>query len=103
MLLEMFINHLHKLKDKGFLAHGSRGIPIYHNFKGGRLTGYIKIERGPYFHHPSLNKSNRQFCEVTAFIWLLTEASFKDRIFRIYEQEIELKRGQLCCSLDLYG
>jgi len=62
------------------------------------LTGYIKIERA-IFHHPSLNKSNRQFCEVTAFIWLLTEASFKDRIFRIYEQEIELKRGQLCCSL----
>jgi hypothetical protein len=62
------------------------------------LTGYITLERA-IFNHPSLNKSNRQFCEITAFIWLLTEASFKDRIYRIYEQEIELKRGQLCCSL----
>ena len=62
------------------------------------MTGYITLERS-IFNHPSLNKTNRKFCEITAFIWLLTEASFKDRIFRIYEQEIELKRGQLCCSL----
>ncbi len=62
------------------------------------MTGYIKIDRS-IFTHPSVNKTNREFCEITAWIWLLTNASFKDRIYRLYEQEIELKRGQLCCSL----
>jgi hypothetical protein len=60
--------------------------------------GYIKISRA-ILYHPSLQKKDRSFCEVGAFIWLLLEASFADRKFRINNAEINLKRGQLCCSL----
>jgi len=60
--------------------------------------GYIKINRA-ILHHPSLQKKDRSFCEIGAFIWLLLEASFASRKFRIKNTEIHLKRGQLCCSL----
>jgi len=60
--------------------------------------GYIKISRA-ILYHPSLQKKDRSFCEIGAFIWLLLEASFAERKFRINNQEITLKRGQLCCSL----
>ena len=60
--------------------------------------GYIKINRA-ILHHPSLQRKDRSFCEIGAFIWLLLEASFASRKFRIKNTEIHLKRGQLCCSL----
>jgi hypothetical protein len=63
------------------------------------MRGYIKIDRGLLLH-PALTKKDRSFCEVGAFIWLLLEASFADRKFRIQNQEIDLKRGQLCHSIN---
>ena len=62
------------------------------------MRGYIKINRG-LLSHPSLTKKDRPLCEIGAFIWLLLEASFADRKYRIQNIEIDLKRGQLCCSL----
>lgn len=62
------------------------------------MRGYIKINRG-LLSHPSLTKKDRSLCEIGAFIWLLLEASFADRKYRIQNIEIDLKRGQLCCSL----
>ena len=35
--------------------------------------GYIKINRA-ILHHPSLQRKDRSFCEIGAFIWLLLEA-----------------------------
>lgn len=61
-------------------------------------NGYIKINRA-LLYHPSLTKHNRSFCEIGAFIWLLLEASFADREYRINNIIIKLKRGQICCSL----
>ena len=62
------------------------------------MQGYIKINRAILFH-PSLQKKDRSLCEIGAFIWILLEASFKDRDFDIKGQTIKLKRGQLCCSI----
>jgi len=62
------------------------------------MQGYIKINRAILFH-PSLQKKDRSLCEIGAFIWILLEASFKDRNFDIKGQTIKLKRGQLCCSI----
>ena len=46
------------------------------------MSGYIKINRG-LLSHRSLQKKDRSLCEIGAFIWLLLEASFKDRDFDI--------------------
>tara|TARA_R110000868_G_scaffold23539_2_gene94645 strand:+ start:124 stop:912 length:789 start_codon:yes stop_codon:yes gene_type:complete len=62
------------------------------------MQGYIKINRAILFH-PSLQKKDRSLCEIGAFIWILLEASFKERDFDIKGQTIKLKRGQLCCSI----
>jgi len=62
------------------------------------LTGYIKIDRA-ILYHPALFKRGQIFCEKGAFLWLLLEASFVDRKYRINDKEIYLKRGQLCSSL----
>jgi len=62
------------------------------------MRGYIKIGRG-LLSHPALQKKDRSFCEIGAFVWILLEASFADRRYRIQNQEIVLKRGQLCCSI----
>mgnify|MGYP003111438504 FL=1 len=62
------------------------------------MRGYIKIGRG-LLSHPALQKKDRSFCEIGAFVWILLEASFADRKYRIQNQEIVLKRGQLCCSI----
>ena len=62
------------------------------------MQGYIKINRA-ILYHPSLQKKDRALCEIGAFIWILLEASFKDRNFDINGQTIKLKRGQLCCSI----
>ncbi len=62
------------------------------------MQGYIKLSRA-ILYHPSLQKKDRSYCEIGAFIWLLLEASFKDRDFDIKGQTIRLKRGQLCCSI----
>ncbi len=62
------------------------------------MQGYIKINRA-ILNHPSLQKKDRSLCEIGAFIWILLEASFKERDFDIKGQTIKLKRGQLCCSI----
>jgi hypothetical protein len=62
------------------------------------MQGYIKIDRS-ILYHPALYKRGQVFCEKGAFLWLLLEASFVDRKYRIKDKEIYLKRGQLCCSL----
>ena len=61
------------------------------------MTGYIKIDRA-ILYHPALFKRGQIFCEKGAFLWLLLEASFVDRKYRINDKEIYLKRGQLSCS-----
>lgn len=61
------------------------------------MTGYIKIDRA-ILYHPALFKRGQIFCEKGAFLWLLLEASFVDRKYRIKDKEIYLKRGQLSCS-----
>ena len=60
--------------------------------------GYVKFTRGVLFH-PAFQKKNRELCNLGAFMWLIMEASFADRKYRINNQEITLKRGQLCCSI----
>ena len=62
------------------------------------MQGYIKIDRS-ILYHPALFKRGQNFCEKGAFLWLLLEASFVDRKYRIKDKEIYLRRGQLCCSL----
>tara|TARA_R100001126_G_scaffold45796_1_gene25942 strand:- start:1264 stop:2064 length:801 start_codon:yes stop_codon:yes gene_type:complete len=62
------------------------------------MRGYIKIDRS-IFEHITLQKRDRTFCEVGAFIWLLLEASFLPRKYRIANTEVQLQRGQLCCSV----
>ena len=62
------------------------------------MQGYIKINRAILFH-PSLQKKDRSLCEIGAFMWILLEASFKERDFDIKGQTIRLMRGQLCCSI----
>mgnify|MGYP000299498157 FL=1 len=67
--------------------------------KGQRLMrGYIKIDRS-ILNHPSLNKRDRSFCEIGAWIWILLEASFAERDFTIGNQTIRLRRGELCHSV----
>ena len=66
------------------------------------MQGYIKIDRS-ILYHPALFKRGQKFCEKGAFLWLLLEASFVDRKYRIKDKEIYLKRGQLCCSLSYMG
>jgi len=62
------------------------------------MNGYIKIDRS-ILYHPALQKRGQEFCEKGAFLWLLLEASFVDRKYRIKDKTIYLKRGQLCASL----
>lgn len=62
------------------------------------MNGYIKIDRS-ILYHPALQKRGQEFCEKGAFMWLLLEASFVDRKYRIKDKTLFLKRGQLCCSL----
>ena len=62
------------------------------------MKGYIKIHMGLLLH-PALQKKNKSLCEIGAFVWLLLEASFLPRKYRIQNAEIDLKRGQLCCSV----
>lgn len=62
------------------------------------MNGYIKIDRS-ILYHPALQKRGQEFCEKGAFLWLLLEASFADREYRIKDKTIHLKRGQLCASL----
>ena len=61
------------------------------------MSGYIKIDRS-ILYHPALQKRGQEFCEKGAFLWLLLEASFVDRKYRIKDKTVYLKRGQLCCS-----
>ena len=62
------------------------------------MQGYIKIDRSILLH-PALNKRERQFYEVGAWLWLLLEASFTDRDFTIGTQTVRLQRGELCHSV----
>ena len=57
------------------------------------MNGYIKIDRS-ILYHPALQKRGQEFCEKGAFMWLLLEASFVDRVYRIKDKTIFLKRGQ---------
>ena len=43
-----------------------------------KRIGYIKIDRS-ILYHPALQKKDRSFCEIGAWLWLLLEASFLDR------------------------
>ena len=62
------------------------------------MEGYIKISRA-ILHHPALNKRERAYCEVGAWLWLLLEASFAERDFSIGTQTVRLRRGELCHSV----
>ena len=62
------------------------------------MQGYIKIDRS-ILQHPALQKRDRKFCEIGAWLWLLLEASFKDRDFTVGSQTTKLKRGELCHSM----
>ena len=62
------------------------------------MQGYIKIDRS-ILQHPALQKRDRKFCEIGAWLWLLLEASFKERDFTIGTQTTRLKRGELCHSV----
>ena len=42
------------------------------------MEGYIKISRA-ILNHPALNKRDRTYCEVGAWLWILLEASFAER------------------------
>jgi len=61
-------------------------------------VGYIKIDRR-ILNHPALQKRGQPYCEKTAFLWLLLEAGFVDRLYRIKDKTVKLKRGQLCSSV----
>jgi len=62
------------------------------------MRGYIKLSRS-VLNHPALNKRDRTYCEVGAWLWLLLEASFAKRDFTIGTQTISLDRGELCHSV----
>ena len=62
------------------------------------MEGYIKISRA-ILNHPALNKRERAYCEVGAWLWLLLEASFAERDFTIGTQTVRLRRGELCHSV----
>lgn len=47
--------------------------------------------------HPEFAPS--EFSEREAFLWLISEASWKDRTVRAGRVVIDLRRGQLCASL----
>ena len=61
------------------------------------MNGYIKIDRS-ILYHPALQKRGQEFCEKGAFLWMLLEASFVDREYRIKDIKIFLRRGKLCSS-----
>ena len=48
------------------------------------MNGYIKIDRS-ILYHPALQKRGQEFCEKGAFLWMLLEASFVDREYRVNE------------------
>lgn len=62
------------------------------------MEGYIKISRA-ILNHPALNKRDRTYCEVGAWLWILLEASFAERDFRIGTQTVRLRRGEFCHSV----
>ena len=62
------------------------------------MEGYIKISRA-ILNHPALNKRDRSYCEVGAWLWILLEASFAERDFTIGTQTVRLKRGEFCHSV----
>lgn len=62
------------------------------------MEGYIKISRA-ILNHPALNKRDRTYCEVGAWLWILLEASFAERDFSIGNQIVRLRRGEFCHSV----
>ena len=62
------------------------------------MEGYIKISRA-ILNHPALNKRDRTYCEVGAWLWILLEASFAERDFTIGTQTVRLQRGEFCHSV----
>jgi hypothetical protein len=62
------------------------------------MEGYIKISRA-ILNHPALNKRDRTYCEVGAWLWILLEASFAERDFTIGTQTVRLRRGEFCHSV----
>jgi hypothetical protein len=62
------------------------------------MEGYIKISRA-ILNHPALNKRDRTYCEVGAWLWILLEASFAERDFTIGTQTVRLQRGEFCHSI----
>ena len=62
------------------------------------MEGYIKISRA-ILNHPAINKRDRTYCEVGAWLWILLEASFAERDFTIGTQTVRLQRGEFCHSV----
>ena len=62
------------------------------------MEGYIKISRA-ILNHPALNKRDRTYCEIGAWLWILLEASFAERDFTIGTQTVRLQRGEFCHSV----
>lgn len=59
------------------------------------MSGYVKISRG-IFEDAAFK--DEPFTEREAFLWLITEASFSDREYRVGTNVVNLKRGQLAAS-----
>lgn len=61
------------------------------------MTGYIKLHRR---WHDSFTFEEKEYCERAAWVWLLSNAAWKDTVRRTGQGGIvEIKRGQLHVSL----
>lgn len=61
------------------------------------MTGYIKLHRR---WHQSPTFEEKEYCERAAWVWLLSNAAWKDTVRRTGQGGIiEIKRGQLHVSL----
>lgn len=62
------------------------------------MTGFITVPRS-VFDHSALARGKEPATRLEAFLWLVKEASWADRVVRFGKREvveIPLKRGQLC-------
>jgi len=60
------------------------------------MSGHYRMTRG-WMNHPMLG--HQPLCRHAAWIWLIENAAFATRKIFIGNQEITLKRGQLCMSI----
>lgn len=59
--------------------------------------GVFGVDRG-IWNHPALQEK-RAFSKTEAWLWLLSEASWKDRRVRVAGTMLDIKRGQYACSI----